>query len=160
MRLSELDYNLPEDLIAQHPLEDREQARMLVVNRKGSTIDHSRFYKLGDHLREGDLIVLNDTRVLPARLYARKETGGRVELLFVRPVADPPGAWMAMMRSHRGLKEGTRLLLENGLALKIVGHGREGRPLIASDSGNSVDEILRSSGLLALPHYIRRDVGA
>jgi len=160
MRLSELDYDLPEDLIAQHPLEAREQARMLVVNRKSGAIDHSRFYKLADHLREGDLIVLNDTRVLPARIYARKETGGRVELLFVRPVEDPPGAWMAMMRAHRGLKEGTRLLLENGLALKIVGHGHEGRPLVASDSGTSIEEILRSSGLLALPHYIRRDVGA
>ena len=160
MRLSELDYDLPEDLIAQHPLDAREQARMLVVNRKSGAIDHSRFYKLADHLREGDLLVLNDTRVLPARIYARKETGGRVELLFVRPVEDPPGAWMAMMRSHRGLKEGTRLLLENGLALKIVGHGRDGRPLIASDSGISIEEILRSSGLLALPHYIRRDVGA
>jgi S-adenosylmethionine:tRNA ribosyltransferase-isomerase len=160
MRLSELDYDLPEELIAQHPLEEREQARMLVVNRKSGAIDHSRFYKLADHLREGDLLVLNDTRVLPARLYARKETGGRVELLFVRPIEDPPGAWMAMMRSHRGIKEGTRLILENGDALKIVGYAREGRPLIASDSADSIEEILRSSGLLALPHYIRRDVGA
>jgi S-adenosylmethionine:tRNA ribosyltransferase-isomerase len=160
MRLSELDYDLPEELIAQHPLEAREQARMLIVNRKTNSFEHSRFYKLADHLREGDLIILNDTRVLPARLHARKETGGRVELLFVRPVDEPRGAWMAMMRAHRGVKEGTHLLLDGGLALKVVGHAREGRPLIASDSGTSIDEILRSSGLLALPHYIHRDVSA
>src|SRR5208282_378510 len=105
MRLSELDYDLPDELIAQHPLEAREQARMLVVVRKAKALEHSRFYKLGNHLREGDLIVLNDTRVLPARIYARKESGGRVEVLFVRPVEEPKGAWMAMVRAHRGLKE-------------------------------------------------------
>jgi S-adenosylmethionine:tRNA ribosyltransferase-isomerase len=141
MRLSELNYDLPAELIAQHPLKSREQARMLVVNRKLGTYEHSRFYKLYQYLREGDLIVLNDTRVVPARLLARKESGGRVELLFVRPVDDPPGAWMALARGHRALKEGARLRLENGGALRVVGYVREGR-------------------LLALPHYIRREVGS
>src|SRR5271167_3426449 len=106
MRLSELDYDLPEELIAQEPLARRDEARLLVLDRKSKSIEHSRFYKLGNHLREGDLIVLNDTRVLPARIYARKESGGRVEVLFVRPVEEPKGAWMAMVRAHRGLKEG------------------------------------------------------
>ncbi|MGO9455260.1 MAG: tRNA preQ1(34) S-adenosylmethionine ribosyltransferase-isomerase QueA [Candidatus Binataceae bacterium] len=160
MRLSELDYDLPDELIAQHPLEAREQARMLVVDRKAKTLEHSRFYKLGNHLREGDLIVLNDTRVLPARLYARKESGGRVELLFLRPVEEPRGAWMAMVRAHRGLKEGARLILESGHVLKVVGQGRQGRPIVASEDSVPIDEILKSSGLLALPHYIRREVGA
>ncbi|HKN01765.1 MAG TPA: tRNA preQ1(34) S-adenosylmethionine ribosyltransferase-isomerase QueA [Candidatus Binataceae bacterium] len=160
MRLSELDYDLPDELIAQHPLEAREQARMLVVDRKAKALEHSRFYKLGNHLREGDLIVLNDTRVLPARIYARKESGGRVELLFVRPVEEPKGAWMAMVRAHRGLKEGARLILESGHALRIVGQGRQGRPILASEDSIPIDEILRTSGLLALPHYIRREVGA
>jgi S-adenosylmethionine:tRNA ribosyltransferase-isomerase len=160
MRLSELDYDLPEELIAQHPLEDREQARMLIVDRKGGTLEHSRFYKLPACLREGDLIILNDTRVLPARLYARKESGGRVELLFVRAADEPKGAWMAMIRAHRGIKEGMRLILESGDALKVVGHGRAGRPIIASEDGVAITDLLQSSGLLALPHYIRRDVGA
>jgi S-adenosylmethionine:tRNA ribosyltransferase-isomerase len=160
MRLSDLDYDLPETLIAQHPLEAREQARMMVVNRKTQSFEHSRFYKLCSHLREGDLIVLNDTRVLPARLYARKETGGRVELLFVRPVDDPPGAWMVMMRAHRGIKEGTRIVLESGHTLKVVGQARQGRPVVASEDSTPITDILKASGLLALPHYIRRDVGA
>jgi S-adenosylmethionine:tRNA ribosyltransferase-isomerase len=160
MRLSELDYDLPAELIAQHPLQSREQARMLVVDRKLGTYQHSRFYKLGQYLREGDLIVVNDTRVLPARLLARKESGGRVELLLVRPVDDPPGAWMALARGRRALKQGARLRLENGGALRVVGYRHEGRPVIASDEGTPIAEMLAASGLLALPHYIRREVGA
>src|SRR5215469_1055122 len=154
MRLSQLDYHLPAELIAQHPLKSREQARMLVVDRKLGTYQHSRFYKLQQYLREGDLIVLNDTRVLPARLPARKDSGGRVELLFVRPVDDPPGAWMALTRAHRALKEGAHLRLENGGALRVVGYAREGRVLIASDDGTPIAEMLITLGLLALPHYI------
>jgi S-adenosylmethionine:tRNA ribosyltransferase-isomerase len=159
MRLSELDYDLPAELIAQHPLKSREQARMLVVNRKLGTYQHSRFYKLNQYLREGDLLVLNDTRVLPARLHARKESGGRVELLFVRPVDDPPGAWLALTRAHRALKEGARLHLENGGALRVAGYAHDGRPLIASDDDTPIAQVLTASGLLALPHYIRRKVG-
>ena len=79
MRLSDLDYDLPEELIAQEPLARRDEARLLVLDRKSKSIEHSRFYKLARHLRDGDLIVLNDTRVLPARLFAQKQSGGRVE---------------------------------------------------------------------------------
>ena len=113
MRLSELDYELPEELIAQEPLARRDEARLLVLDRKSKSVDHSRFYKLVRHLREGDLIVLNDTRVLPARLFAQKESGGRVELLMVRPVGPhegPAGAWIALIRTHRVLKDNARLI--------------------------------------------------
>ncbi|HJU10142.1 MAG TPA: S-adenosylmethionine:tRNA ribosyltransferase-isomerase, partial [Candidatus Binataceae bacterium] len=90
MRLSELDYDLPAELIAQHPLEDRAQARLMVVERRSGSISHSRFYKLPRELREGDLLVMNDTRVIPARLTAHKESGGAVELLLVRPAETSP----------------------------------------------------------------------
>src|SRR5262249_12949048 len=160
MRLSELDYELPEALIAQHPLESRDQARMLVVHRKTRSFEHSRFYKIGSHLREGDLLVLNDTRVMPARLYARKESGGKVELLFVRPVEQPKGAWVAMLRAHRGVKDGARLLLDDGQALRVSGFVRPGRPILISDDGLPIEEVLNRDGMLALPHYIRRDVTA
>src|SRR5581483_8123948 len=108
MRLSELDYHLPPELIAQEPLERRAEARLLVLDRRAGTLEHARFYKLRDFLRDGDLLVLNDTRVFPARLFARKPSGGAVELLIVRPVEQPRGAWMALARTHRGLREGTR----------------------------------------------------
>src|SRR5712692_2404324 len=83
MRLAQLEYDLPEDLIAREPLEPRDQARMLVLDRRTAAIEHARFYKLARYLREGDLFVLNNTRVLPARLIVRKESGGEVELLMV-----------------------------------------------------------------------------
>ncbi len=160
MRLDELDYDLPETLIAREPLPQRDQARLLVLNRASGRIEHSRFYKLPRHLREGDLLVLNNTRVLPARLIARKETGGEVELLMVRPAEDRPGAWHAMVRSHRPLREGSRLRLDSGHVLIVVAYLRPGRPLIASADGTPIDEILRENGQLALPHYIRREVSA
>lgn len=160
MKIFELDYELPPELIAQHPLADRDQARMLVIKRRATMRTHSRFYKLADHLREGDLLVLNDTRVLPARLYARKESGGRVELLFVRPVADPKGGWLALARAHHGLGVGTRLMLADGRALRVAAVSPERRPVIVSEDGAPLEEILNTAGMLALPHYIRREVGA
>jgi len=160
MKLSDLDYDLPAELIAQHPLVERDQARMLVVDRRAKTIAHSRFYKLAENLREGDLLVLNETRVLPARLYARKESGGRVELLFVRSVEHPKGGWLALARAHRGLAEGTRLILDDGRALRVAGISREHRPIIVSEDGAALEAVLNTAGMLALPHYIRREVGA
>jgi S-adenosylmethionine:tRNA ribosyltransferase-isomerase len=164
MRLSELDYDLPEELIAQEPLARRDEARLLVLDRKSGSLEHSRFYKLARHLREGDLVVLNDTRVLPARLFAQKESGGRVELLMVRPAGaleGPAGAWLALARTHRALKDNARLILGDGHALRIAGYARPGRPLVVSDdqSGVSIEQIIERAGTLALPHYIRRTVG-
>ncbi|MGZ6242235.1 MAG: S-adenosylmethionine:tRNA ribosyltransferase-isomerase, partial [Candidatus Binataceae bacterium] len=139
MRLSELDYNLPPELIAQEPLLRRDEARLMVLDRRGGTIEHSRFYKLGDFLRDGDLLVLNDTRVFPARLFARKPTGGAIELLMVRRVDKPPGAWLALIRGHRGMREGTRLTLDDGRALRIAGFQRPGRPLIVTDDSAPIE---------------------
>src|SRR5258708_13554600 len=85
MRLSELDYDLPEALIAQEPLARRDDARLLVLERRSGEITHSRFYKLARHLRDGDLLVANNTRVFPPRLNLRKDPAGAVSLLLVRP---------------------------------------------------------------------------
>lgn len=160
MRLRELDYDLPEALIAREPLSERDQARLLVLERATGRVEHSRFYKLPRHLREGDLLVLNNTRVLPARLIVRKESSGEVELLMVRPADAPAGAWLALARSHRPLREGARLRLANSRELVVVGYQRPGRPLLASADTTPIEQILKESGVLALPHYIRRDVTA
>jgi S-adenosylmethionine:tRNA ribosyltransferase-isomerase len=159
MRLNELDYDLPEALIAQEPIPNRADARMLVLERRRGAIEHSRFYKLGRHLRDGDLLVLNDTRVFPARLKTRKESGGTVELLLVRPAETQAGAWIALARTHRPLREGLRLTLENGRSLRVVGYSRPGRPLVASDDGTPIETMLEEVGTPALPHYIRRPPG-
>jgi S-adenosylmethionine:tRNA ribosyltransferase-isomerase len=158
MRIGELDYDLPEELIAQEPLARRDEARLLVLDRQRGTVEHSRFYKLARHLAEGDLLILNDTRVVPARLFAKKETGARVEVLFVRPMSEQPGAWQAMMRAHRPLKQGTRLLLDDGRAMVVLGYARPGRAIIAGEDSVPLDDIIRTRGTLALPHYIHREV--
>lgn len=156
MRLAELDYDLPEKLIATEPVEPRDQARMLVLDRQTGAVEHARFYKLPRHLRPGDLLVMNNTRVIPARLMARKESGGEVELLMVRRVASPSGAWQALARTRRPLREGTRLTLDNGRALVVVGYERPGRPLLVGADNVAIDAIIRECGKLALPHYMRR----
>ncbi len=159
MRIEELDYGLPEELIAQEPLPRRAEARMLVVGRKRRPLEHSRFYKLARYLAEGDLLVLNDTRVVPARLFAKKESGGRIELLLIRPLAGPSGAWLSMVRAPRPLKEGTRLSAGGRGALKVVGYARPGRAIIESEGPASIEEVIRSAGTLALPRYIHRAAG-
>ncbi len=157
MRLDDLDYELPPARVAQHPAADRDDARLMVVNRRPAALEHSRFRKLGRHLRDGDLLVLNDTRVFPARLFARKDSGGRLELLMVRPVSDPPGGWVALMRAHHAPKAGAQLTLEAGATLRIVRYDRPGRPVLASENGRSIDELIAAHGRLALPHYIERE---
>jgi S-adenosylmethionine:tRNA ribosyltransferase-isomerase len=160
MRLSDLDYDLPSELIAQQPLERRDEARMEVVERKRGTLEHSRFYKLDRYLHQGDVLVLNDTRVFPARLMAHKESGAKVELLFIRAAGDPPGAWLALIRTHRPCPPGARLLLDGGGALRVIGYQRPGRVIVALEGERPMEEVLAGEGSLALPHYIKRDVTA
>jgi S-adenosylmethionine:tRNA ribosyltransferase-isomerase len=160
MRLSDLDYDLPPELIAQQPLERRDEARMEVVDRKRGVIEHSRFYKLSRYLHPGDVLVLNDTRVFPARLMAHKESGGKVELLFIRAAGDPPGAWLALVRAHRPCPPGARLVLEGGGTLRVIGYQRPGRVIVAQEGDRPMEEMLARHGSLALPHYIKREVTA
>src|SRR5579875_928459 len=159
MRLSELDYDLPAELIAQEPIPNRADARLLALDPRTGAIVHSRFYKLARHLREGDLLVLNDTRVFPARLHARKESGGAVELLMVRAAEAPAGAWLALAKSHRAPREGARLLLSNGRILRVAGNLRNGRLLVVAEDGAPMQQVLDEAGEPALPHYIRRPPG-
>jgi S-adenosylmethionine:tRNA ribosyltransferase-isomerase len=133
---------------------------MLVLDRRTEAIAHSRFYKLARLLREGDLLMLNNTRVLPARLLTHKETGGEVELLMVRPADMARRAWIALARTHRPLREGTKLLLPDGRTLIVAGYQRQGRPLVVRADGLPMDELLSDAGTLALPHYIDREVQA
>ena len=160
MRLSDLDYDLPPELIAQEPLDRRDEARLEVVFRKTGAIEHSRFYKLCRYLHPGDVLVLNDTRVFPARLLVRKESGGKVELLFIRPADDPPGAWLALMRAHRPCSARLPAAARRRL-------GAASGPLSAAGAGDrrigrrpADGGLLAMVGALALPHYIKREVTA
>lgn len=117
MKTSDFDYNLPESSIAQTPVEPRDSSRLLVLHRESGEIEHRRFRDMCDFLHAGDLLVLNQTRVIPARIYARKATGGRVELLLLRRRDEL--TWEALV-GGKGLRIGKTVVVENGPHAKIV----------------------------------------
>jgi S-adenosylmethionine:tRNA ribosyltransferase-isomerase len=153
-RLSDFDYELPQDLIAQRPARERSQSRLLHVN--GSRLVDLSFGALPELLHAGDVLVINDTRVVPARLRGRRETGGRVELLLERIVA-PDEAWMQLAASHPP-KAGGRIFLDGGDATATVleRDGRFVRLRFAASLG--LDEYLERYGEVPLPPYIARAV--
>src|SRR5678815_5942434 len=117
MKTSDFDYDLPETSIAQTPVEPRDSSRLLVLHRDTGSLEHRIFRDVGDYLRAGDLLVLNQTRVIPARIYARKETGGRVELLLLRRRDEL--TWEALV-GGKGLRVGKTIKIENGPEAEIL----------------------------------------
>src|SRR5215216_400997 len=116
MKTSDFDYTLSESSIAQTPAEPRDSSRLLVLHRATGEIEHRIFREVGDSLRAGDLLVLNQSRVIPARIYARKETGGRVELLLLRRRDEL--TWEALV-GGKGLRVGNKLVLDDDSSLGI-----------------------------------------
>jgi S-adenosylmethionine:tRNA ribosyltransferase-isomerase len=148
---SDLDYELPDDLIAQAPAEPRDASRLMVLDAAAGTIGHHTFRELPIFLRPGDAIVLNETKVLPARLKARKPTGGEVELLFLRDLGpDRNNTWEVLARPAKRLKAGLRLLAGDA-TLNLVENLGEGRwSVFAPD----VPGLLERRGRMPLPPYI------
>jgi S-adenosylmethionine:tRNA ribosyltransferase-isomerase len=139
MRTAELDYDLPEELIAQRPLERRDSSRLLVYERSSGDVRHRRFGDLPDELAQGSLVVVNDTRVVPARLRARRPTGGEAEVLLLEPMED--GIWEALARPSRRLRAGMRLG-----QVELLEHRGEGRWLVRLEGA--------PAGEAPLPPYI------
>jgi S-adenosylmethionine:tRNA ribosyltransferase-isomerase len=156
MLTSAFNYVLPPELIAQEPAAQRDAARLLVVRRAAGTLEHRRFADLPDLLAPGDLLVLNDTRVLPARLLGRKPTGGKIELLLLEECAD--GTWEALLRT--GSKRpplGTTLELAGGARATLLTAGEKGRVTLRFASPLPILDLLEQHGLPPLPPYIKRD---
>ncbi len=167
MRIEELDLEIPPELIAQHPTEPRDACRLLHLDRKADRIGHRQFRQLPQMLREGDVLVLNDSRVLPARLIARKPTGGRVELLFLSPftgqVGNAPSGlrWEALARPSSRLRAGLELAVGADLdeVVLLDRYLGEGRWVVAAAGLLSIPEILERQGKTPLPPYITEDPG-
>lgn len=151
MLVSRLEYELPEGLIAQRPAEPRDTSRLMVVDVSRNSIAHHTFRDLPDFLRPGDALVLNETKVIPARIEASKPTGGAVELLFLRDLGqDVGGAWEVLARPSKRLKPGLVLSVD-GESLTLVRSLGAGHWVV---SGSDVPGLLRRSGRMPLPPYI------
>ncbi len=161
MRVDLFDYDLPEDLIAATPAERRDGSRLLVIDRSTGAVSHRQFLDLPELLREGDLLVMNDARVIPARLRAVRRTGGAVEVLLVRPAAEDETTWLALLRAGGRLQEGEVLQLEGPDAeATLVGKGQDGYWTVQLSPGG-IDDAL-AGGVMPLPPYIvkrRRRLG-
>jgi S-adenosylmethionine:tRNA ribosyltransferase-isomerase len=145
------DYTLPKEMIAQHPARERSSSRLLVLNRATGTIEHRFFRDIAGYFREGDVLVLNDSRVFPAKLRALKETGGAVNILLVERIGE--GKWRCLVG---GAKKGT-VKMAVSIAGTEVGLTREGEFWEIQFPGNGVeDRIIRECGQMPLPPYIKR----
>jgi S-adenosylmethionine:tRNA ribosyltransferase-isomerase len=149
MRTSDYEYQLPPELIAQTPVEPRDASRLMVLERRSGNIQHARFFQLGEFLRPGDLLVLNETRVIPARLFGRKESGGSVELLLLRRLDET--IWEALV-GGKGLKEGRRIEVTDGPAAEIIREFGGARRLVRFTE--PIEEYLGKAGHAPLPPYI------
>ncbi len=156
-RLSDYEYHLPEELIAQEPLGKRDQSRMLVLDRSYGNIEHKIFHKLPEYLEQGDLLVLNDTRVIPARLIGRiagKEASAEILLLHKQD----DGKWVAMVKPGKKLKPGARVDFDRGVEALVEGYSENELRLISFSADRPIEEILPELGKVPLPPYIKKDV--
>ncbi len=149
MKLSDFDFDLPKSLIAQFPSEKRTDSKLLVA---GEGIVDTTFAELGEFLRAGDLLVLNDTRVIPARLFGQKESGGRIEILIERLLSDTQA--LAMIKASRAPKVGSFVVLENGQRAEVV--DKSSGIYTLSFSGTAILDCLNEVGHVPLPPYIER----
>jgi S-adenosylmethionine:tRNA ribosyltransferase-isomerase len=154
MRREELQYDLPPELIAQQPAEPRDASRLMVVDRATGGIAHRMFRDLPEYLAGPDLLVLNDTRVIPARFFGRRATGGRVELLFLHVDGD---AWQVMLRSSRRLQAGERIACDGAdVAIELIERVERGTWRVQPVPAVGVMELLSRVGQTPLPPYIER----
>lgn len=160
MKISDFDYSLPQNLIAQTPIEPRDQARLMVLDRSDSSLKHHRFREVVDYLRDGDVLVFNNSRVIPARLSGRKlDSGGRLEILLLRQLS--PNVWETLVRPGKRVKVGTRIEITGNsvsgdgqdvrVTAEAIGLGEGGTRIIKFSDDTRLPEL----GKIPLPPYIR-----
>jgi S-adenosylmethionine:tRNA ribosyltransferase-isomerase len=163
-RLDDYDYELPAELIAQQPVPQRDQSRLLVLDRRSGVICHRRFENVRDWLHPGDVLVVNDTEVVPARLVGRKASGGRVEALLLDFTGDedrgPENGYVGrcLLKSSKPPQVGTRLIFDQNLEARVLG-GVNGTYRLAFSSPEPFADVLYRIGRVPLPPYIRREAG-
>lgn len=159
MHINDFDYKLPEELIAQKPQKDRDKCRLMVLRRSDNSIEHRHFFDILKYLKEGDCLLLNDSKVIPARLYGIKEgTGARVEFLLIKRIEGD--TWETMVRPGKRLKPGDSVVFsdEDGKKLRavILDYGEDGTRIVKMEYDGILMERLEEIGSMPLPPYISR----
>ena len=153
MKTSDFIYDLPEELIAQTPIEPRDHSRLLVYDRATQTIEHKHFYDIIDYLNPGDALIINDTRVIPARLYGKREGGGACELLLLKQLG--PKKWISLVRPGAKLKPGKTVSIGEGrMTAKILGEAEGGAREVEFECEGTFEAALDELGEMPLPPYI------
>lgn len=152
MKLTEFNYDLPQELIAQYPLKKRADARLLVIDRKAQTIRHCGFGQITDYIEKDHVLVLNNTKVFKARMFGHKETGGEVEILLVKEIEG--GIWEAMISHAKRIRENIRIFLEHDVYATVI-EKKGSRCHLKFNT--PVNSVISQYGQVPLPHYIKRD---
>ena len=157
MKVTEFNYDLPEELIAQHPYDKRDEARLMVLDRENKTIENKIFKDVIDYLNPGDCLVINNTKVIQARLYGKKETGANVEFLLRNRIEND--TWEAMVRPGRKLLPGTKVIFGDGLLKATVQEILDGgNRKVEFEYDGIFNEILDEIGMMPLPQYIHESL--
>ncbi|MFZ3208251.1 MAG: tRNA preQ1(34) S-adenosylmethionine ribosyltransferase-isomerase QueA, partial [Geobacteraceae bacterium] len=156
MRIGKFDYFLPPELIAQEPLASRDAARLMTLERSSGAIGETVITEISALLRDGDLLVLNDTRVIPARLFGAKESGGKVEILLVRRLTGPDELWRCLLRASKPPKVGARIILPDGVTAQVEEQDAGEQWTVSFDPAEGFEEWLGRNGAMPLPPYIKR----
>ncbi len=156
MRFRDFNYELPQELIAQAPAPRRDASRLMVLDREERTVREKVFSEVADLFRSGDLLVLNDTMVIPARLAGRKESGGRVEVFLVRRLRTGGSVWNCLLRASKKPHPGSVILLPSGMTATVVQRNDEETWTVSFDPAEGFDQWLEAEGMMPLPPYIRR----
>ena len=157
MKKSDFFYELPEELIAQHPVEPRDSSRLLVYDRSKKTIQHKHFYDIIDFLREDDVLVINNTKVLPVRLYGNKEgTNGKLEFLLLKRL--DLKTWEVVLKPGKKAKVGSKFVFGNELKATVVKIIEGGMRVVEFEYDGVFEDILNRIGEMPLPHYIKEQI--
>jgi len=158
LKVSDFDYYLPEELIAQHPVQKRDMSRLLVYDRSTKQVQHRIFKDIGEYLKEGDCLVINDTRVMPARLYGKREdSGSSVEFLLLERLEN--NRWEVLVKPGKRARIGTSFIFADGLLkAKVLDIGKEGERIVEFVYIGIFEEILDKIGNIPLPPYIHEDL--
>ena len=156
MKLADFDYTLPEELIAQEPAEARDQSRLLVVDRRDGSIRHNIFHSLPRYLQPGDVLVVNNSRVIPARLRGQKATGGQVEVLLLSRRDGEEQTWEALLKAAKGIRPGMEVRFAENCTARVVSRITEKKWLLEFTVSLPFAEFLEQFGTPPLPPYIKR----